>query len=65
MNPAVFTAIRKLKDGNGRYIPQPDFAGATPYRLLGKPVYLSDNMPTIASAKPKKRCYTETIPGFL
>jgi HK97 family phage major capsid protein len=50
MNPAVFTAIRKLKDGNGQYILQPDFAGATPYRLLGKPVYLSDNMPTIASA---------------
>lgn len=49
MNPAVFTAIRKLKDGGGQYILQPDFAGATPYRLLGKPVYLSDNMPTIAS----------------
>ncbi len=50
MNPATFTAIRKLKDGNGQYLLQPDFAGATPYRLLGKPVYLSDNMPTIGSA---------------
>lgn len=50
MAPATFTAIRKLKDGNGQYILQPDFAGATPYRLLGKPVYLSDNMPTIESA---------------
>lgn len=50
MAPATFTAIRKLKDGNGQYLLQPDFAGATPYRLLGKPVYLSDNMPTIASA---------------
>lgn len=50
MNPTTFTAIRKLKDGNGQYLLQPDFAGATPYRLLGKPVYLSDNMPTIESA---------------
>jgi len=50
MNPATFTAIRKLKDGNGQYLLQPDFAGATPYRLLGKPVYLSDNMPTIGNA---------------
>src|SRR5574344_1705962 len=38
MKPATFTAVRKLKDGSG------------PYLLLGKPVYLSDNMPAIASA---------------
>lgn len=50
MAPATFTGLRKLKDGNGQYILQPDFAGATPYRLLGKPVYLSDNMPKIESA---------------
>lgn len=50
MSPTTFTAIRKLKDGSGQYILQPDFAGATPYRLLGKPVYLSDNMPKIESA---------------
>jgi HK97 family phage major capsid protein len=29
---------------------QPDTTLAFPYRLLGKPVYLSDNMPAIASA---------------
>lgn len=51
MHPSTFTAIRKLKDGEGRYLLAPDFAGATPYRLLGKPVYLSDNMPTIGSGK--------------
>lgn len=50
MNPATFTAIRKLKDGSGRYLLQDDITGEFPYRLLGKPVYLSDNMPTIASA---------------
>ena len=50
MAPATFTAIRKLKDGSGRYLMQDDITGEFPYRLLGKPVYLSDNMPTIASA---------------
>lgn len=51
MAPATFTAIRKLKDGNGQYLLNPWFGGETPYQLLGKPVYVSDNMPTIASAK--------------
>lgn len=50
MNPATFTAIKKLKDGNGQYLVSTSFADAFPYRLLGKPVYLSDNMPVIASA---------------
>lgn len=50
MHPSTFAAIKKLKDGNNRYLVQDDFSGAFPYRLLGKPVYLSDNMPTIASA---------------
>ena len=52
MNPATFTAIKKLKDGNGRYLLQDDVTGEFPYRLLGKPVHLSDNMPAMgASAK--------------
>ncbi|MBU5627712.1 phage major capsid protein [Oscillibacter sp. MSJ-2] len=50
MAPATFTAIRKLKDGNNRYLLQDDITGTFPYRLLGKPVYISDNMPAIASA---------------
>lgn len=49
MNPATFTAIKKLKDGNNRYLLQDDVTGEFPYRLLGKPVYLSDNMPTMAA----------------
>ena len=49
MNPDTFTAIRKLKDGNNRYLLQDDITGEFPYRLLGKPVYLSDNMPKIAA----------------
>lgn len=50
MNPATFTAIKKLKDSNNRYLLQDDMTGEFPYRLLGKPVYLSDNMPAIAAS---------------
>lgn len=49
MNPDTFTAIKQLKDGNNRYLLQDDVTGEFPYRLLGKPVYLSDNMPNVAA----------------
>lgn len=49
MNHDTFTAIRKLKDANGRYLLQDDFTGEFPYRMLGKPVYLSDNMEKMAA----------------
>ena len=51
MHPETFTAIRKLKDSTGQYLLQQSsgIANAFPYMLLGKPVYLSDNMPKIAS----------------
>lgn len=49
MNPATFTAIKTLKDGNNRYLLQDDITGEFPFRLLGKPVFLSDNMPAIAA----------------
>ena len=49
MHPNTFTAIKKLKDGQNRYLLQDDFSGEFPYRLLGKPVYLSDNMPDMAA----------------
>ena len=50
MNPATFTAIKKLKDSNNRYLLQDDITGEFPFRLLGKPVFLSDNMPAIAAS---------------
>lgn len=50
MAPATFNALRKLKDGNGQYLLQSNFSQAFPYAILGKPVYLSENMPAIASA---------------
>ena len=47
MHPETFTAVKKLKDGQSRYLLQDDFSGEFPYRLLGKPVFVSDNMPKI------------------
>lgn len=49
MAPETFTSLKKLKDFNGRYLLQDDVTGEFPYRLLGKPVYLSDNMPKLAA----------------
>lgn len=51
MHPETFTSLRKLKDGNNRYLLQDDFTGEFPYRLLGKPVFVSDNMPKMEAGK--------------
>lgn len=50
MHPTTFTAIKKLKDANNRYLLQDDITGEIPFRLLGKPVFLSDNMPEMAAS---------------
>lgn len=47
MHPKTFTAVKKLKDGEGRYLLQHMFSEGFPYRLLGKPVHVSENMPEI------------------
>ena len=49
MHPDTLTAVKKLKDGESRYLLQMNPAQEFPYTLLGKPVYVSDNMPAIAS----------------
>lgn len=49
MHPNTWSVIKKLKDKNDRYLVQDDITGEFPFRLLGKPVHLSDNMPVIAS----------------
>ena len=49
MSPETFLAAKLLKDGNDRYLMQDDITGEIPFRLLGKPVFLSDNMPEIAT----------------
>lgn len=49
MSPATRTALRLLKDSNGRYLLQDDISSPFGTSLLGKPVYVSDNMPEIAT----------------
>ena len=49
MNPDTYTALKKLKDKNERYLLQDDITGEFPYRMLGKPVFLSDNMPKMTT----------------
>lgn len=49
LHPATMGQLRKLKDATGRYLLVEGLAGATPTTLLGRPVYLSTNMPTIAA----------------
>ena len=49
LNDATVKSIRKLKDGNGNYLWQPALTADTPDTLLGRPVYTSTAVPTIAS----------------
>lgn len=49
MSPATRTAIRQLKDDMGRYLLQDDISLPFGKSLLGKPVYVSDNMPAMAA----------------
>lgn len=47
MSPKTRTALRLLKDEMGRYMLQDDISLPFGRSLLGKPVYVSDNMPEI------------------
>ena len=51
MSPATRTAIRELKDNMNRYLLQDDISLPFGRSLLGKPVYISDNMPDMAAGK--------------
>lgn len=52
MNKAVFTELRKLKDGNGSYYMAygKGLTGGFDWEFLGKPVYISENMPEATTA---------------
>ena len=45
------TALRELKDDVGRYLLNDDISSPFGKTLLGKPVYVSDNMPDMAAGK--------------
>ena len=49
LNDATIKAIRKLKDNNGNYLWQPSLTAGTPDTMLGRPVYTSSYVPTIAA----------------
>ena len=49
LNDATIKAIRKLKDNNGNYLWQPSLTAGTPDTILGRPVYTSSYVPTIAA----------------
>ena len=49
MNSTTFGAVRKLKDGNNAYHWQPSYQLGMPDMLLGKPMFLWEDLPTIAA----------------
>ena len=51
LNDATVKAIRKLKDKNDNYLWQPSLTAGSPDTILGRPVYTSAYMPTIAAGK--------------
>lgn len=51
MSPATRTALRLLKDKQDRYLLNDDISTPFGTSMLGKPVYVSDNMDDIATGK--------------
>jgi len=51
MSPATRTAIRELKDNMNRYLLQDDISLPFGKSLLGKPIYVSDNMDDMGAGK--------------
>jgi HK97 family phage major capsid protein len=51
MSPATRTALRTLKSNTGYYLLNDDISTPFGSTLLGKPVYVSDNMPDMAAGK--------------
>lgn len=49
MSSNTKTAIRLLKNGEGKYLLNDDISAPFGHTLLGKPVYVTDNMPDIAA----------------
>ena len=51
LNDTTVKAIRKLKDSTGNYLWQPALTAGQPDTLLGRPVYTSAYVPSIAAGK--------------
>ncbi len=57
MTKTTKTAVRQLKDEEGRYLLNNDISGAYAGTLLGKPVYVVDAMPEMGTANNKAIVY--------
>lgn len=51
MNRKTLGVLRKLKDNDGRYLLQNDATAPFGYMILGRPIFVSENMPDIAGGK--------------
>ena len=51
MAPDTLTAVQKLKDNNGRYLFNDDIVEGFSGKILGKPVYTTDQAPAMAAGK--------------
>ena len=51
MAPDTLTAVQKLKDNNGRYLFNDDIVEGFSGKILGKPVYTTDQAPEMAASK--------------
>ncbi|HHY92981.1 MAG TPA: phage major capsid protein [Firmicutes bacterium] len=49
MHPATMNVLRKLKDTQGQYLLVSGLVAGAPATILGRPVVLTSNMPTIAA----------------
>lgn len=45
MRSDIFVALRKVKDGSGKYVVEPDVTAAGGFRLLGLPVTVTNRLP--------------------
>ncbi|MBT2736159.1 phage major capsid protein [Bacillus sp. ISL-7] len=57
MHKNTLKALRKLKDANGQYILNADVTQAFGFSLLGKPVYISESMPSTIATGNKAIAY--------
>jgi len=51
-NDAFTLGTRKLKDSENQYLWQPGLQAGSPDTLMGRPIRISDSMPTIAASQP-------------
>lgn len=64
MRSGTFVALRKLKDGNQRYLIQPDPTEAGAYRLLGHGVTVTNRLPVTDNVDPAADTTTAVLADF-